>query len=128
MNLETSLPFKSVEIKEFWDGVAKHKLLAQECKACGQKFFPPSNHCPKCLSKDFKWFELSGKGKLYSWTHALYTLTPHYVGIIDIDEGFSRIISRLRTNGKTPKIGDSVEVSFFVFENEPLFEFKLIKS
>jgi len=126
MSLRTSLPFKSAEIKDFWVGVANKKLLAQECKNCGEKFFPPSNHCPKCLSKDFKWFSLSGKGKLYSWTHILYTSTPHFVGIIDIEEGFSRIISRVRTDGKIPKIGDRVEVSFFVFENEPLFEFKLI--
>ena len=129
MSLRTSMPFKSTEIKEFWDGIAQHKLLAQECKSCGEKFFPPSKHCPKCLSEDFVWFELSGKGRIYSWTHITYaTPTPHYMGIIDIDEDFSRIISRVRTKGKTPRIGDSVEIAFFEYEGEPLFEFKLVEN
>ena len=45
-----------------------------------------------------------------------------------LEKGFSRIISRVRSGGKTPKIGDLVNVVFFEYEGEPLFEFKLVEN
>ena len=123
----TLLPFKSAEIKEFWDGISQHKFLAQQCQSCSEKFFPPQNHCPKCLSKEFDWFELSGKGKIYSFTEPRITRSPFIVAAIDLEEGFSRIYSRIQTQDQQLEIGDSVEISFFIHDDEPLFEFVLKK-
>jgi uncharacterized protein len=38
------------------------------CKSCGKNFFPPRADCHQCLTDDMEWFEVSGTGKLVSYS------------------------------------------------------------
>ena len=56
------------EAKPFWASLSEHKLTAQRCRACGKLFsYPPQGSCPLCVSPEYHWIQLRGKGKVYSF-------------------------------------------------------------
>ena len=78
----------------YWETLKKHELRMQACLECGEIWFPPNPACPRCLSKDYKWAKLSGKGKVWSWVifHQLYFESfaddiPYNVIVVKLDEG-----------------------------------------
>ena len=89
------------EAKPFWANLREHKLTAQRCSSCNKIFgFPPQSHCPHCLSSEYQWVPLSGKGTVYShiayhraWHPAYQDKIPYNVSLVDLDEG-----GRLVTN------------------------------
>ncbi|MBS7287286.1 MAG: Zn-ribbon domain-containing OB-fold protein [Candidatus Freyarchaeota archaeon] len=98
---------------KFWEGLKNRKLLAPRCGDCGEIFFPPRGFCPKCLSENIEWVELSGKGKLHSWTEIHYlTPKPYILGVIDLAEGIGRMISRIEAEHKELKIDMPMKVDF----------------
>ena len=114
------LPVPTPETRPFWDGVRRHELCLQRCRACGEYFFYPRAACPKCLSPDFEWHATSGRGTLHTFTVVHrgarnFPLGPPYViAIVALDEG-----PRLMTNlvGVEPDpsritIGMAVQVVF----------------
>jgi uncharacterized OB-fold protein len=54
--------------------------------------------CPQCQSVDREWFEVSGRGSVYSWIQSHHPTAPdekpRIVALIDLDEG-ARIVSNL---------------------------------
>ncbi len=44
------------------------KIMATKCKGCGNTYFPPRADCYNCLTSDMEWFEVTGTGKLLSYT------------------------------------------------------------
>lgn len=88
------LPPISKLTKPFWDGTKAGELRLQTCDDCGKQWFPPSTHCPQCLSRNFKWQAISGRGKVWSWVvfHQRYFKEfaddiPYNVSLIELDEG-----------------------------------------
>ena len=83
---------------EFAAGLAEGKIKATRCTGCGHIEFPPRADCPLCGGKGFEWVEISGRGKLVTYTtiHAAPTgfgdRTPYTIGVIDLDEG-GRLLS-----------------------------------
>ncbi len=103
--------------REFWAGLKKRKLLANKCQLCGEMFFPPRLCCPACLGDRLEWFELSGKGTLYSWTEVFFAgpefKTPFLLGLVDLAEGVGRIASRIAgAEAGELKIGMPVRFTF----------------
>lgn len=41
-------------------------IKIQKCDACAAHFFPPRVMCPKCRSRNYKWTEVSGTGRIYA--------------------------------------------------------------
>jgi len=80
-------------IESFYKFVSERKLMASKCSKCGTLLLPPRPLCTKCLSADFKWVKLKGKGKLLSYTviHVsplqFQSMTPYTVGIIELKDG-----------------------------------------
>ncbi|MHA1377949.1 MAG: Zn-ribbon domain-containing OB-fold protein [Candidatus Helarchaeota archaeon] len=98
-------PFISENVKKYWDELNNEKLVAPKCKNCGDFFFPPRAHCPKCLSREFEWIELSGEGTLYSWTLVAHGVGSEYVlGIIELKEKIGKSITRVLANLEDLKI------------------------
>jgi uncharacterized protein len=64
----------------FWDGVARHELLVQRCRACGRFQHHPQIICQACLSDDLAPERVSGRATLYSWTIAHQPFHPFYAG------------------------------------------------
>ena len=83
---------------DFYVGLTQHKLLASRSLSTGQLFLPPRPLDPKDMSTEMEWVELSGKGKLLTFT-VIYVGTsamiaagydrknPYCVGIVQTDEG-----------------------------------------
>jgi len=112
-------PFKSKYIHKFWEGLNQEELFAPKCKKCGEKFFPPRAHCPKCLSKEFEWFKLSGEGTLYSWTSVEHTNSPPYIlGIIELNERIGRSIARISGKETNLKIGMKMKIKYIQVKDQ----------
>ena len=67
-------------------------LMATRCKKCGATSFPPRADCGQCMSPDFEFFEISGKGTLHTFTKIVAAPTgfedvvPYTVGVVDLEE------------------------------------------
>jgi hypothetical protein len=78
----------------FWEGTKLGELRLQTCNECGRQWYPPSTHCPACLSRDWEWRAVSGNGKVWSWVrfHQRYFKAfendlPYNVTFVELDEG-----------------------------------------
>jgi uncharacterized OB-fold protein len=66
--------------------------MGSKCKQCGFQSFPPRSDCPKCLSGEFEYFEMSGKGKVITYTRidaapaGFEDEAPFVQGVVDLDE------------------------------------------
>jgi len=129
-------PFlEELEAKPFWANLREHKLTAQRCKACGKFFtFPPQGSCPHCLSSDYDWIAVSGKGKVYSfvtyhraWHPAYQDKTPYNVSLIDRDEGPRLISNVVGCKHDEVKIGMPVEIVYDDREEYTLPLFRPVK-
>jgi len=57
---------------DFVDFLEAGKVMGTRCKSCGLVFFPPRSDCYQCLASDMEWFEVSGKGKLVTYSRLQY--------------------------------------------------------
>jgi len=64
-----TVSFTSItKVNDFVDYLEKDQVMASRCKTCGRVFFPPRADCSQCLSSDMEWVEVSGKGKLVTYS------------------------------------------------------------
>ena len=88
--MSTQTPFT---IEQFYKFLSQGKLMAGKCKRCGKTHLPPRPLCDNCYSQEFEWVEVSGKGKLLTYTviHIAPTqfqaLAPYAVGILQLENG-----------------------------------------
>jgi uncharacterized OB-fold protein len=88
--------------RPFWDGCARHQLLIQQCASCGQHRHPPGPACPRCGSREARWVEASGRGRVFSWIVVRHPVpsdvyradVPYVVALIELDEGV-RLVSNI---------------------------------
>ncbi len=77
------------QINDFIGYLEEGKLMGTRCKACGKKFFPPRAQCFESLSSDMEWFEVTGAGKLVSFSTLQYAPTgftddlPYTIALVD---------------------------------------------
>jgi uncharacterized OB-fold protein len=83
-------------LKNIQEGVFK----AFKCVDCGMIIAPPSGSCYGCGSSKMEWTNVSGKGKLISFTvihiapDEFAEEAPYYIAIVELEEG-TRVSSRL---------------------------------
>jgi uncharacterized protein len=88
--MSTQPPFT---IEQFYKFLNQQKLMAGKCLKCGKIHLPPRPMCDNCFSKDFEWLQISGKGKLLTYTvihvapQQFQALTPYAVGIMELENG-----------------------------------------
>jgi uncharacterized OB-fold protein len=108
-----SEPQPSFSVKSFYDFLGKKKLMAAKCSKCNKVFTPPKPMCPYCDSTNLSWVELSGNGKLVTFTvvyvgpSELTNETPYIVGVVELNEG-PKISCRV--TGVDPGKPDSIEL------------------
>ena len=51
--------------RPFWDGVARHTLVMQRCRACKNYVHPPYPECTNCRSGDLTFEPVSGRGVIF---------------------------------------------------------------
>jgi uncharacterized OB-fold protein len=117
--------------KPFWEGLKARKLQVQECQN-GHLRFIPTEICARCGSEEWTWRQVSGRGKVYTYTvihrgpiPAYQAEAPYVIAHVELDEG-PRIISNLiNIDPKAVKIGMPVEVVFEdASEDWTLYKFK----
>ena len=80
------------KVSEFADLLKTGRITASRCSACGFLSFPPRADCPRCLSDEFSLTEISGRGKLVSWTRidaapaGFEDVAPYVIGLVDLEE------------------------------------------
>jgi uncharacterized OB-fold protein len=91
--MQLVVPENDSEFLGYFEAARQHKLVLKKCTACGLMRYPPGSGCPWCMSLDWTWQQVSGKGTIYSYeiiVHAIQPgfrdLTPYPVVIVELDE------------------------------------------
>ncbi len=63
---------KTTRVNDFIDHLENGKVMYTQCHVCGAVFFPPRADCAGCLFSDMAWREVSGSGKLVSYSQLKY--------------------------------------------------------
>ena len=86
------VPVASDESKPYWAGLKEHRLMMPRCDDCGEFWFPPTQFCAHCSSRDWRWTRMSGRGKVFSYVvyHRVYhpgfaDEVPYAVAVIALD-------------------------------------------
>jgi uncharacterized OB-fold protein len=66
--------------------------MAGKCTRCGKIHLPPRPLCDECYGQEFEWVEVSGKGRLLTYTiihispPQFQALVPYAVGIVELSD------------------------------------------
>ena len=120
------IPKPTPETQPFWDAAKRRVLMVQRCDACGQHYFYPRPLCPRCFSRAVQWVEVSGRGRLHTYTinyrppRKFPTQSPVIIGIVELNEGPRMMGNIVGTDADPAKLRcDSlVEVVFEDITNE----------
>lgn len=86
--MEYKLPFK-----EYNRALRKSKLLGLKCNDCGTITCPPKISCHECTGLNLDIVELSGKGKIVTYTRCFVAPQgrenelPYTIVMVELDEG-----------------------------------------
>lgn len=79
--------------KEYNKGLKQDKLLGLKCSDCGTVTCPPMMVCQKCAGTNCEISELSGKGKIATFTTSYIAAEgrenelPYTIVMVELDEG-----------------------------------------
>jgi uncharacterized OB-fold protein len=118
-----SRPFTAVAFNQF---LAEKKLMGAHCPKCEAIYLPPRAICPQCLGEDLAWSQVSGKGKLASFTSIYISPTfmieqgfdrdnPYLTGIVELEEGpkiSARLVGFDATQPDQAMIGTPLSVTY----------------
>ncbi len=104
-------------IEQFYKFLNTGKLMAGKCLKCGKIHLPPRLLCDNCYSQEFSWVEVSGKGKLLTYTvinvapQQFQAIAPYPVGIVEFEGGL-RIPGMIQATQEQLKIGMELSLDF----------------
>jgi uncharacterized protein len=90
---------QTTKVNDFIDHLEKGNVVYTHCNTCGADFFPPRADCAGCLSSDMAWREVTGTGKLVSYSQLKYAPVgfdadlPYSIAMLDY--GDYQIFGRL---------------------------------
>jgi uncharacterized OB-fold protein len=90
---------QTTKVNDFVDHLEKGNVVYTHCNTCGADFFPPRADCAGCLSSDMAWREVTGTGKLVSYSQLKYAPVgfdadlPYSIAMLDY--GDYQIFGRL---------------------------------
>lgn len=94
-------PVPDADTAPFWAAAADHRLVVPRCDACGRWIWQPRPLCPACHTPDPVWREVTGDGRVVSWTVVHPPVlpvwaeeTPFTLLLVELDEGV-RMVGRL---------------------------------
>ena len=94
MEFEKPLPVPTATSQPFWEALTRHEVHIQQCAACRAWVYYPRAFCPKCLSPELEWKQVSGRGTLYSFTITRRPTAPFWadelpqlIAVVELDEG-----------------------------------------
>ncbi len=88
------LPPDSALSRPYWEAARRGHFVVQRCARCGQLRHYPRLLCSACHSNEVEWTELSGRGRVHSWTITHHAFHPAFRGelplalvTVDLEEG-----------------------------------------
>jgi uncharacterized protein len=101
----------------FWEGAARGELLGQRCTDCGRFAHPPRPMCPNCHSLKREVVQLSGRGRVLSWTIPRHPPAVGFneapiVAVIELVEGIRLVSNVVEVTPDTMRGDLEVEVLF----------------
>lgn len=111
--------------EEFWAFTQEREFRIQRCTACGKLRWPAAAICDRCLSPEYEWAPLSGKGRVLSWTvfHREYFAeypAPHTALAVELDEG-PIFISCMPPEFEEAELADGTPVELTWLDGEDRF-------
>lgn len=95
-----TVSFTSItKVNDFIKYLEEGKVMGTKCKDCGTAFFPPRSDCFKCMAGNMDWFEVSGTGKLVTYSKLEYAPIgfdgdlPYCIALLDY--GDYKVFGRL---------------------------------
>jgi hypothetical protein len=127
-------PRPAPESLPYWQAAREHRLALPKCEDCQKFWFPPSRTCPHCLSANFSFQNVSGKGKIFSFVtfHRVYRPAftndvPYVVALIELDEGPRLLSNIMGVTHDQVKCEMRVEVVFDDYDEDiSIPKFKLV--
>src|SRR4030042_429241 len=106
----------TTKVNDFIDRLEQGKISGSKCKGCGEVYFPPQADCNICFGKDMEWVDVSGKGKLLTYSRLEYAPVgfendlPYSIALLDFGDYkvFGRISSDIPED--EIKVGMSMKV------------------
>ena len=100
----------------FWEATKRGVLRLQRCRVCKTYEWTPQMVCSHCLKDNLEWTDVSGRGRIYSFSVVHRPATPGFrvpyvVGIVELDEG-PRMLTNLDVDPAEVRIDMPVEVAF----------------
>ena len=112
-------PQMEPEAKPFWEHLRQHQMHIQKCQTCDKWFFPPSTHCPNCLTEEVAWEPVTGTGTVWasvtmhrSYRPAYENEIPYNLSIIELDEGAKVWANVVECQPEDVHIGMNVRVCY----------------
>ena len=103
-----TVSFASItKVNDFVSNLDEGRITGTRCKDCGEVFFPPRADCYKCLTSNMEWFDVSGTGKLVSYSKLEYAPVgfdgdlPYCIALLDYGDYkvFGRLAGDLSPEG-----------------------------
>lgn len=82
----------TTKVNDFIDRLEQGKISGTRCKGCGMVYFPPRADCYNCLGSEMEWFDVSGKGKLLTYSKLEYAPVgfendlPYSIALLDFGD------------------------------------------
>lgn len=103
---ERFVPVATPETQHFWDGAREGRLVMQQCRDCGNIYFPPRPFCSKCNSRSVAPRQASGRARLYSYAISYRAApgfdAPYAVAVVELEEG-PRMMTNIVNVPQTPE-------------------------
>lgn len=95
-------PAVTEETEQFWAAATEGRLVVERCQSCGAESFPPRGMCRSCRGRTMSPTEITGRGRVYSYTvnyqRWLPDLeVPYAIVLVEFpDHAGVRVMGRLR--------------------------------
>ena len=114
-----TVSFTSItKTNDFIDYLESGKVMATKCKDCGLIFFPPRSDCYQCLTSNMEWYEVSGCGKLVTYSKLEYAPigfqddVPYRIALLDY--GDYKVFARIANDVPEEDIKIGMELKIAV--------------
>ncbi|HEY7492737.1 MAG TPA: Zn-ribbon domain-containing OB-fold protein [Candidatus Tectomicrobia bacterium] len=105
--------------RPFWEAARRHELVMPRCKTCDHLFFYPRSECPRCFSTNLEWIQVSGRGRLHSYTivqqpanPAFRDDVPYVYAVVQLEEGPRLVSNVVQCNPDTLRVDMPLEAVF----------------
>jgi uncharacterized OB-fold protein len=130
LSITHDIPISKTKI--YWEGLKEGKVYATKCNNCGDVYYPPQTDCPRCLTSDVGWIQLS-EGKLETFTQV--QLKPqgftqyeqnYIIAIVRVAQGVKVIGWLENVDIKDIKVGVPIEITAKITPDDfPVIVFKI---